>query len=122
MKMHFLDGDLVYLRFGLTQLLEHGDGGSLCPLAEFRLLNHLHDVRKMAVGVRFLHLHVVLGGADAAALHLFERNHRAGFERVHGIANGGLVRAGIRQSAHQHVAADSRECVQIAGKGHDPLL
>ena len=32
--------------------------------------------------------------------------------------NGVLVRAGVRQRADQHVAADSRKCVQIASKWH----
>jgi hypothetical protein len=33
-----------------------------------------------------------------------------------------LVRAGIRQRAHQHVAADSGEGVQIAKQGHDLFI
>ena len=43
---------------------------------------------------------------------------RAGFERGDGVDDGGLVRAGIGQRAHQHVAADSGEGVQITEQGH----
>jgi hypothetical protein len=66
--------------------------------------------------------HVELSGRDAAAFHAFEGQRRAGFERSQRIDDGGLIRASIRQRAHQHVAADPGECVQIAEQGHSPFI
>ena len=82
------------------------------------LLDHLHDMREMPVRVGRLDVHVVLGGADAAAFDLLERNGGAGFERSDGVDDGGLVRAGMGQRAHQHVSADPGECVKITSQWH----
>ena len=73
----------------------------------------------MPVGVRFRNSHMELGGGDAAAFDLLERDHRAGFERSQRLDDGGLIRAGIRQRTYQHVAADPGERVQIAQQGHN---
>ena len=67
----------------------------------------------MAVLLGLLDRDVELGGADAAALDLFEGDGGADFERGDGGGDGGLVGAGVGQGADQHVAADPRECVQV---------
>ena len=43
-------------------------------------------------------------------------------ERGDGVGDGGLVGAGIGQRADQHVAANSRKCVQIASNRHELSL
>ena len=63
------------------------------------------------MGVLFARLDVVARRADPASPHLLKRNRSPDFERRDGIGDGRRIRAGIRQRAHQHVAADSRECV-----------
>jgi hypothetical protein len=70
----------------------------------------------------FLARYVKLGGGDTTAFHALEGQRRAGFERGERIDNSGLVRAGIRQRAHQHVAADPGEGVQIAEQGHSFIM
>jgi len=113
-EMDLLDGHLVDLRFGFAETAEDGDGIAAGAFGDVGLFDRLDDVGKVAVNVRLLHLHVVLGSADAATLNLLKRNRGTALERGNGIGNGVLVRAGIRQRAHQHVAADSRKCIQIA--------
>jgi len=51
-------------------------------------------------------------------LTFLEGNRGTALKRGDGVGNGVVVRAGVRQRADQHVAADSRKCVQIASKGH----
>ena len=121
-EMHRLDGHLVDGGFGFAEPLEHGCGVLFGALREGGLLDHLQNVRQVAVGVGFLRSHVELGGGDAAALDALEGQHRAGFERGERIDDGGLIRAGIRQRAHQHIAADPGEGVQIAEQGHDLFI
>src|ERR1019366_574467 len=115
---HFLDRHLVDLRFGFAETAEDGDGIAPGAFGDIGLFDQLHDVREVAVNVLLLHLHVVFGGADAAALDLLERNRGTALERGDGVGDGDVVGAGVGQGADQHVAADSRKCVQIASKWH----
>ena len=85
-------------------------------MAAFSIM--LHDVRQMAVRVGLLDVHMILGGADAVAFDLLERDHRSGVERVDGIDDGLLGGAGVGECSNQHVAANSRKCVQVASVGH----
>ena len=69
--------------------------------------------------------HVEFRGGYRATFDALEGQHGAGFERgdrVYDRSGGGLIRAGIRQRAHQHVAADPGEGVQIAEQGHGPFI
>ncbi len=97
-------------------------GGALGGFGQIRAFDHLDDGGEMAVGLGFLYRDAVFGGADAGALHLFEGHDGAGIERSDGVCDGGLIGSGIGQCAHQHVAANSRECVQIASNRHELLL
>ena len=121
-EVDLLDGHLMDLRFRFAELAENGDRIAARRLGEVRLLDHLDDVREVAVNFGFLYRNAVLGGADAAAFDLFEGDGSARIERCDGVGNGGLVGAGIGQGADQHIAANSRECVQIAGNRHELLL
>ena len=118
MKVDLLDGDLVDFGLRLAEPLEDGDGVLPGARGNGGLLDHLDDVREVAVDVLMLHVDVVLGGADAGALDLFERHGSAGVEGGDGVDDGRLVSTGVGESADQHVAANSRKCVQITGYGH----
>ena len=120
--MHLFDRHLVHRRFRFGEPLEHGGGVLFGALRQSGFLDHLQNVRQMPVRMRLRDRHVELGGGDAAAFHAFERQRRAGLERRERIDDGGLVRAGIRQRAHQHVAADPGEGVQIAEQGHSFIM
>ena len=67
-----------------------------------------------------------LRSGDPAAFDALERQHRTGFERGERVydrsLDGGVVRAGVRQRTHQHVAADPGEGVQIAEQGHSFIM
>ena len=121
-EVDLLDGHLVDLRLGFPEFAEDADGGALGGFGQVRPLDHLDDGGEVAMGLGFLHRHAVLGGADAGALHLFEGHDGSGIERSDGVRDGGLIGAGIGQGAHQHVAANSRECVQIASNRHELSL
>ena len=125
-EMHVFDWHLVDGRFGFSQSLKHGRGVLFGALGQGGVVDHFQNVRQVPVGVRFRGAHVELGGGDPAALDALEGQHRAGLKRGDGIDNGGLdgclVGAGIRQRAHQHIAADSGECVQIAQQGHSFIM
>ena len=71
-EMDFLDGHLVHCGLGFAQPAEHGDGVAPGAARKLGLFDHLDDVREVPVDVRVSHRDVELGGADAAALHLFE--------------------------------------------------
>ena len=73
-EVDLLDGNLVDGGFGLAQTLEHGGGVLFDAIGQSRLVDHLQDVREMAVRLLVVHLDVKLGGADAAALDLLERD------------------------------------------------
>ena len=68
----------------------------------------------MAMGARLGDVNLELDGGDAAALHVVEAERGAGPERFKRGDKAGLVRAGIGQSANQHVSADSGKRVEIA--------
>ena len=116
-EVHLFDRHLVDLGLGLGQSAEDRDGvAPRSAPASVGLLDHLHDVREVPVRVLLLHVNVVLGGADAASASPFRRRPTApASSEAMASDDGGLVRAGIRQRADQHVAADAREGVQIAG-------
>ena len=65
---------------------------------------------RMVVAAR----HVEFGRADPTAPRLLEGEGGARPERSQSLGEGIGRRAGVGQGAHQHVAADSRECVQVA--------
>ncbi len=115
-------GTLVDLRLGLAQSLEDRDGIATRASRQVGLLDHLDDVRKMAVRLLFPGFDVEFGGRDPAALHFFERDGSAEIERGDGADNGVLIGAGIRQRAHQHIAANSGECVKVTSKRHETPL
>ena len=112
----------MHLGFGLAQPSEDGHGVAFGSRRKPGLLDHFDDVRNVAVGAGFLDVHLEPGSADAAALDLAKGHGGPGIERSDGVGNGGLVCARIGQRADKHVAADSREGVQVAGDGHEPLL
>ncbi len=87
-----------------------------------RGFDHLDDVVQVAMRFGFLDGDTILGGGDPGPFDLFEGDGGAGLERGDGGDDGRLVRAGIRQRAHQHVAADSGKGIQVAEKGHDSFI
>ena len=72
----------------------------------------------MPVAMCFGNCYVKLDGRDAGPSDFFKRHYGAGFQRIDGTEKGGLARAGIGQRAHQHIAADAGEGVEIADPGH----
>ncbi len=82
-------------RFRLAELLEYREGICLGKFGEVGLLDDFDDVREMAVGFLGLYGDVEFGGADAAALDLFEGDGRADFEGSDGARDRGLVGAGV---------------------------
>jgi hypothetical protein len=79
-------------------------------------------VVQVAVLFRLFGNDAVLGGSDSAAFHLFEGHGGASLERSDSVDDGSLVGAGIGERAYQHVAADSRKCIQVAKKRHDSFI
>jgi len=77
---------------------------------------------EMAVGLGFLYRDTVLGGSDAGAFHLLEGDGGAHIQGCNGLRNRGLIRPGIGQGADQHIAANSRKCVQITSDRHESSL
>ena len=65
-----------------------------------------------------LHDDMEFGGADTAALDLLERYGSANFEGDNRAGDDALLGPGIGQGTYQHVAANSRKCVQVTGQGH----
>ncbi len=104
-----MDGGL-----GLSQALEHGGGIGLHPLRQLRRLDHGQDMRQVTVLLGLDRANAELGGADAAAHGLLELKLRAGLKRRQALDDAFGAGARVGERAHQHVAADSGECVQVA--------
>ena len=69
----------------------------------------------MAMCLLLLRFHAVLGGGYSTAFYFFKGDGGPNLKRMNCASDGFLIRAGIRQSAHQHIAADSGKRIQIAG-------
>ena len=104
-----MDGGLHF-----AEAAEDGGGVFLHAIGQRGGVDHPEDRPEMAVFLSFLDLDVKLGGGDTGALDFLKRQRRACAERVQGVDNLAGVGAGIGQRAHQHVATDSGESVQVA--------
>ena len=109
-------------RFRFPQPLKHCYRVPLRALGKVGGVNQFDDMRQVPVGALLSALNVKFRRTDSAALDLLERNAGLYVKGGNRCGNRLLVGTGIRQRTHQHVATDSRECIQIAGKGHVPLL
>jgi len=122
MKMHAFEGHLVYGGLHLAEALEHSRGILSRTFGQCSFFDQLQNVRQVPVGVRLHNGHMEFGGTDTAAFDPFEGDYRTGIERSQRLDDGGLIGAGIRQRAHQHVAADPGEPIQITQQGHNPSI
>src|ERR1039458_5733722 len=115
-EMDFFNGHMVDRRFRFSQPLKNSHGVPCRPLRKAGLLDDFDDVREVAMRALFARLDVVARRADPASPDFLKRDRGPDLERPDGIPDRLSIRAGIRQRAHQHIAADSRECVQISQK------
>src|SRR5262245_32825061 len=80
MEMHLFDRDLMDSAFCLAERLKYGRGILFYTLGQRRGVDHFQNMRQVPVLTGLDDLHLKLGRADAAALHLVKAQGRAGSE------------------------------------------
>ena len=122
-EVDLLDGHLMDCGFGFAESSEDGDGVALRAARRDRAFSIIFTMCErwrcfLVSGTATRNL-----VAPMPQRFTFSKETDApASSECDGVGDGGLVGAGIGQRADQHVAANSRECVQIASNGHELLL
>ena len=113
-EVDLLDRDAVHPRLGFAEFAENGGRVFLDLVRQSARVDHLQDVRQVAVGALLAAFDDEAGGGDAAAMYLLDAKRRAHAERIE--RRGERFERGPRvdERADRHVAGNSRKCVEVA--------
>jgi hypothetical protein len=94
--------------------LKYGEGFVSAAVPEGTSLDDLLDMGKMAMLLLIGGLDVKLGRGNAFALRFLKPEGSSEVQAFQGCFEFGPVCAGIDQGADCHVAANTRECIEVA--------
>src|SRR5689334_19023088 len=107
MKVDAIDRNLMDGSFDFTKPGEDGGGIFFCSFSEGGTLDEFQNMVQVSMAVRLRGCYMEFGSRNTAAFNFFEREYDSGLKRINGSGNRLLRRAGVGQSADEHVAADA---------------